>query len=211
MIFEAKDLKKSFEGKTILDGASFRVNEGEIVGIYGASGLGKSTIAKIISGVLPPDGGSWTDLGLKLQMIYQQPYGALDPRQTVEQSFAELIRYHKLAEGKENVRKLTLESLSRVNLGPAILSHKPARISGGEAQRVSIARALLFEPKLLILDEATSMLDVLTQAEVLGLVKKCITEKGGAVLLISHDAELVQYLCGRVYVLKDYVLREYHK
>lgn len=208
MIFEAKDLKKSFGGKTILDGASFCVKEGETVGIYGGSGLGKSTIAKIVAGVLPADGGSWTDLGLQLQMIYQQPYGALDPRQTVGQCFGELIRYHKLAEGRENVRKLTLESLGQVNLGADILNRKPARISGGEAQRVSIARALLFAPKLLILDEATSMLDVLTQAEVLGLVKKTVTDRGGGVLLISHDAELVDYLCQRVYVLENSILKE---
>lgn len=211
MIFEAKDLQKSFDGKTILGGASFCVGEGEIVGIYGGSGLGKSTIAKIIAGVLPADGGSWTDLGLQLQMIYQQPYGALDPRQTVGQSFSELIRYHKMAEGRENIRNLTLESLAQVNLGPEILDHKPSRISGGEAQRVSIARALLFAPKLLILDEATSMLDVLTQAEVLGLVKKTITDRGGGVLFISHDAELVDYICSRVYLLEKTILKEIKK
>ena len=97
--------------------------------------------------------------------------------------------------------------LEEVGLEREILAHRPYQISGGEAQRISIARSLLFHPRLLILDEATSMLDVSTQANVMALVRKVMEKSKGSVLLISHDKELVNYLCNQIYIFDKYQLK----
>ena len=101
--------------------------------------------------------------------------------------------------------------LDKVGLAPQILAHLPHQISGGEAQRVAIARCLLFRPKLLILDEATSMLDVSTQANVLGMVRRQMRESGGSILLISHDEALVKLLCDQIYVFDNKNSRQKEK
>jgi ABC-type dipeptide/oligopeptide/nickel transport system ATPase subunit len=98
--------------------------------------------------------------------------------------------------------------MEQVGLSPEILNHLPHQISGGEAQRVSIARSLLFHPQLLILDEDTSMLDVSTQANVFALVKRIMVQNNSSILLISHDRELVRYLCDQIYVFDKYQLKE---
>ncbi|MDI9455323.1 MAG: ATP-binding cassette domain-containing protein, partial [Spirochaetota bacterium] len=137
-------------------------------------------------------------LGRGIQMVYQHPYASLDPNQKIRGSFSELIRYHGLAKGKEETETLILRVLSEVNLDEGILSHLPRQISGGEAQRVALARCLLLQPTLLIMDEATSMLDVMVQANVFALVKKNVIEKGGSILLISHDRDLVDHVSDRI-------------
>ena len=216
-MIELRHISKRFGPHPVLQDVSLSVPEGEILGIYGKSGAGKSTLAKILCGVLRPDEGEifFRDrllfsantpydrrLGLQIQMVYQQPYATLDPRQKIGSGFKELIRYHGFApKGKE--RALTEDVLVKVGLEPQILAHLPHQISGGEAQRVAIARCLLFRPKLLILDEATSMLDVSTQANVLGMVRRQMQEHHGSVLLISHDGALVNLLCDQIYVFEN--------
>lgn len=212
-------LKKHFGTKPIFDDLNMTIEPGEIVGLYGDSGIGKSTLAKILCGVTRPDAGSVyldgqllysadTDYdrkrGIQIQMVYQQPYSSLDGSQKLRKGFQELIRYHKFASRDEEAA-LIEKTLAEVGLEPGILDHLPHQISGGEAQRIAIARCLLFHPRLLILDEATSMLDVSTQANVLALVKRVILPHGGSVLLISHDKELVDYLCDRVYYFDSFV------
>ena len=178
-----EQIDKAFDGKQVLQNVTLDIPDGQICGIFGKSGIGKSTLAKVLCGICPPDGGQILldgqclvsqntpydrKLGLSIQMVYQQPYATLDPHQKIGSGFKELIRYHGFApKGKE--RALTEDVLVKVGLEPQILAHLPHQISGGEAQRVAIARCLLFRPKLLILDEATSMLDVSTQANVLGM------------------------------------------
>ena len=178
-----QNIDKSFNGEHILQNVSLEIPDNQICGVFGKSGIGKSTLAKILCGVCPPDAGRILldnrclvsndrpydrRLGISIQMVYQQPYATLDPRQKIGSGFRELIRYHRFApKGKEQA--LTEEILTKVGLEPQILAHLPHQISGGEAQRVAIARCLLFQPRLLILDEATSMLDVSTQANVLGV------------------------------------------
>ena len=214
-MIEIRNLKKSFEGKLIFEEVSLEIPEGQFIGIYGPSGIGKSTLAKVLCGVLTPDEGTVhfdeelltspktkynRKKGLSIQMVYQQPYASLDGNQKIIDGFHELIRYHKFAKNKAEANVLIDELMAEVSLQREILNHLPHQISGGEAQRIAIARCLLFKPKLLILDEATSMLDVSTQANVIGLVRRIMAKHNGSVMLISHDRELVEYLCNQIYV-----------
>ena len=216
---------KAFNGSPVLQDISFDIPDGQIFGVFGKSGIGKSTLAKVLCGVYPPDAGAVTldgqtlvsanhpydrRLGIHIQMVYQQPYATLDPSQKIGAGFTELIRYHRFnPKGKE--LSLTKEMLDKVGLAPQILAHLPHQISGGEAQRVAIARCLLFRPKLLILDEATSMLDVSTQANVLGMVRRQMRESGGSILLISHDEALVKLVCDQIYVFDNKNTRQKEK
>ena len=224
-LLEMNHIKKEFDGLQVLKDVSIHVNEGEVVSIIGSSGSGKSTLAKVLCGICPPDAGAITlndqilvsadqpydrRLGIHIQMVYQQPYATLDPAQKIGAGFTELIRYHRFSPKGEEL-SLTKEMLDKVGLAPQILAHLPHQISGGEAQRVAIARCLLFQPKLLILDEATSMLDVSTQANVLGMVRRQMRESGGSILLISHDEALVKLLCDQIYVFDNKNSRQKEK
>ena len=212
-MIEVKSVSKAFGKKNVLSDLSFSLDTGEILGVYGKSGIGKTTLAKILCGLVLMDEGEILidgtmlfsptspydrKLGRGIQMVYQHPYASLDPNQKIRGSFSELIKYHGLAKGKEETETLILRVLSEVNLDEGILSHLPRQISGGEAQRVALARCLLLQPTLLIMDEATSMLDVMVQANVFALVKKNIIEKGGSILLISHDRDLVDHVSDRI-------------
>ena len=223
-MLEIKNCCKSFGNQTVLQDVSLTIPEGSIIGIFGASGIGKSTLAKILCGVTAPDAGEiFLDgqllvsnkssydrrRGLAIQMVYQQPYATLDPSQKIGAGLRELISYHRLAENKKAAETLITDILAQMQLPDKILAHLPRQISGGEAQRVALARALLLSPKLLILDEATSMLDVSTQANLLALVKAQMLPSGGSVLFISHDRALTDFYCDVVYVFdEDHRLKE---
>lgn len=223
-MLEINNCCKSFENQTVLQNVSLNIPAGSIIGVSGASGIGKSTLAKILCGVMPPDAGAvFLDgkllvspkeaydrkRGLAIQMVYQQPYASLDPSQKIGAGLRELISYHHLAENKKAAEALIADVLTQMQLPPKILAHLPWQISGGEAQRVALARALLLRPKLLILDEATSMLDVSTQANLLTLVKAQMIPSGGAVLFISHDRALTDFYCDTVYAFdEDHRLKE---
>lgn len=223
-MLEIKNCCKSFGSQTVLQNVSLNIPAGSIIGVSGASGIGKSTLAKILCGVMPPDAGEvFLDgkllvspkeaydrkRGLAIQMVYQQPYATLDPSQKIGTGLRELISYHRLAENKRAAEKLIADILAQMQLPDKILAHLPRQISGGEAQRVALARCLLLRPKLLILDEATSMLDVSTQANLLALVKAQMVPGGGAVLFISHDRALTEFYCDTVYEFdEDHQLKE---
>ena len=213
-MLEIKNCCKSFGNQKVLDDVSMTIPDGSIIGIFGASGIGKSTLAKILCGVTAPDAGAvFLDgkllvspkeaydrkRGLAIQMVYQQPYATLDPAQKIGAGLRELISYHRLAENKKAAETLIADILTQMQLPAKILAHLPRQISGGEAQRVALARCLLLSPKLLILDEATSMLDVSTQANLLALVRAQMIPNGGAVLFISHDWALTNFYCDTVY------------
>ena len=223
-MLEIKNCCKSFENQTVLQDVSLTIPGGSIIGVSGASGIGKSTLAKILCGVMPPDAGEifldgqllvseksnydrrW---GLAIQMVYQQPYATLDPSQKIGAGLRELISYHRLTKNKQETEKLIADILAQMQLPSKILAHLPRQISGGEAQRVALARCLLLSPKLLILDEATSMLDVSTQANLLALVKAQMLPNGGSVLFISHDRALTDFYCDTVYEFdEDHRLKE---
>ncbi len=220
-MIRAENLKKSFDGRLIFERLSFEISDSQIIGLYGGSGIGKSTVAKILCGVLKPDEGHIffdgdplyaPDMtydrkrGQRIQMVYQQPYSSLDGNQKIISGFRELIRYHHFAGDRKAADALVKELMDEVGLDMEILNHLPHQISGGEAQRIAIAKSLLFHPRLLILDEATSMLDVSTQANVIALVKRTMHRNNGAILLISHDKELVDYLCDQIYVFDNKTL-----
>ena len=213
-MLEIKNCCKAFGDQTVLQDVSLNIHDGSIIGVSGASGIGKSTLAKILCGVTAPDAGEifldgqllvseksnydrrW---GLAIQMVYQQPYAMLDPSQKIGAGLRELISYHRLTKNGQETGKLIADILAQMQLPSKILAHLPRQISGGEAQRVALARCLLLRPKLLILDEATSMLDVSTQANLLTLVKAQMIPSGGSVLFISHDRALTIFYCDTVY------------
>ena len=223
-MLEIKNCCKAFGDQTVLQDVSLNIHDGSIIGVSGASGIGKSTLAKILCGVTAPDAGEifldgqllvseksnydrrW---GLAIQMVYQQPYATLDPSQKIGAGLRELISYHRLTKNGQETGKLIADILAQMQLPSKILAHLPRQISGGEAQRVALARCLLLSPKLLILDEATSMLDVSTQANLLALVKAQMVPGGGAVLFISHDRALTDFYCDTVYAFdEDHRLKE---
>lgn len=223
-MLEIKTCCKAFGNQTVLLDVSLTIPDGSIIGVSGASGIGKSTLAKILCGVTAPDAGAvFLDgkllvsskeaydrkRGLAIQMVYQQPYATLDPSQKIGAGLRELISYHRLTKNRQETEKLIADILAQMQLPPKILAHLPRQISGGEAQRVALARCLLLRPKLLILDEATSMLDVSTQANLLTLVKAQMLPNGGAVLFISHDRALTDFYCDTVYAFdEDHRLKE---
>ena len=222
-MIEGLHLDKSFRGNRVLEDVSFTIGEGETVGLYGESGIGKSTVAKLLTGIYRPDGGEILLMGKRLvsadtpydrargiviQQVFQQPDATLDPRQRVSDGLTELIRYHKLAKNRDEERELVAQAADGVGLDSAVLSRLPHQISGGEAQRVCIAKCMLFRPRLLILDEATSMLDVSTQANVIGMVRRRMKESNGSILLISHDRPLVEHLSDRIYTFENKRLKE---
>ena len=223
-MLEIKTCCKAFGNQTVLLDVSLTIPDGSIIGVSGASGIGKSTLAKILCGVMPPDAGEVSldgkllvspkeaydrKRGLAIQMVYQQPYATLDPSQKIGAGLRELISYHRLTKNKQETEKLIADILAQMQLPSKILAHLPRQISGGEAQRVALARCLLLSPKLLILDEATSMLDVSTQANLLALVKAQMLPNGGSVLFISHDRALTDFYCDTVYAFdEDHRLKE---
>ena len=223
-MLELQNCCKAFENQTVLQDVSLNIPDGSIIGVSGASGIGKSTLAKILCGVTAPDAGAvFLDgkllvspkeaydrkRGLAIQMVYQQPYATLDPLQKIGAGLRELISYHRLTKNRQETEKLIADILAQMQLPSKILAHLPRQISGGEAQRVALARCLLLSPKLLILDEATSMLDVSTQANLLALVKAQMVSGGGSVLFISHDRALTDFYCDTVYAFdEDHRLKE---
>ena len=185
------------DNKEILRDVSLTVQD-RFVAITGPNGGGKSTLAKVLCGICPPDGGRILldgqclvskntpydrKLGLSIQMVYQQPYATLDPRQKIGSGFKELIRYHGFApKGKE--RALTEDVLVKVGLEPQILAHLPHQISGGEAQRVAIARMLMQQAPIMVFDDSLSAVDAETDAKIRTALRD--TLHSATVLLISH-------------------------
>lgn len=185
----------------VLHDVTFDVRHGEILGLVGESGTGKSTLARTILGMVKPDAGEVVHYTRRPQMIFQDPYSSLNPAYTVAWILEEPLRiYGKYgaAERKRRVRDM----LERVELPEECLEARPAELSGGQRQRVSIAAALLQRPKFLIADEPVSALDVTIQAQILKLLKDLRDELDLSYLFISHDLNVVYQLCDRVLVMK---------
>ena len=188
------------ERQEVLHDVTFDVRHGEILGLVGESGTGKSTLARTILGIVRPDRGTVTHYTKRPQMIFQDPYSSLNPFYSVAWTLEEPLRvYGKYtkAERKRRVR----EMLERVELPKECLRARPSELSGGQRQRVSIAAALIRRPKFLIADEPVSALDVTLQAQILRLLADLKEELGLSYLFISHDLAVVYQLCDRVAVM----------
>jgi peptide/nickel transport system ATP-binding protein len=201
----------------VLRGVTLHLRRGETLGIVGPSGSGKTTLARIIAGILKPDAGEIKLEGRaatfrtlaerrRVQMIFQQPILALDPRQSILDAVTEPLLYHRLVRNKRQAIERARELFALTGLHEEIFLRRPAQISGGQAQRVVIARALAMEPELLVADEPTSMLDVSIQAQIIQLLRQLQTKAGLAILLIAHDKPLVQAVCSRYAVLDHGVI-----
>lgn len=186
----------------VLRDVTFDLRNGEILGLVGESGTGKSTLAKAILGMVRPDSGEIIHHTKRPQMIFQDPYSSLNPAYTVAWILEEPLRIFGKYDGPERKRRVR-EILDRVELPEECLAAKPSELSGGQRQRVSIAAALIQRPKFLIADEPVSALDVTIQAQILQLLKKLNQELGLSYLFISHDLNVVHQLCDRVMVMKS--------
>ena len=186
----------------VLHDVTFDVRHGEILGLVGESGTGKSTLARTILGMVMPDQGEVIHYTKRPQMIFQDPYSSLNPAYTVEWIMEEPLRiYGKY--GPEERKRRVRDMLKRVELPEECLKAKPAELSGGQRQRVSIAVALIQRPRFLIADEPVSALDVTIQAQILKLLRQLRDELDLSYLFISHDLNVVYQLCDRVLVMKQ--------
>ena len=185
----------------VLHDVTFDVRHGEILGLVGESGTGKSTLSRAILGMIKPDQGSITHYTKRPQMIFQDPYSSLNPAYTVGWIMEEPLRIYGKYDGPERKRRVR-EMLYRVELPEEVLTARPAELSGGQRQRVSIATALIQRPRFLIADEPVSALDVTIQAQILKLLKNLRDELDLSYLFISHDLNVVYQLCDRVLVMK---------
>lgn len=202
-----------------VDGIDLTLRQGEAVAILGESGSGKSTTARIICGLERADAGTihakgndWSRPPRRarerrrraaiVQMVFQDPFQSLDPRQTVQQCLAEAVRLHSPARADDLDARIR-ELMRLVRLDPALLRSRPRSMSGGQRQRVAIARALAAEPELLVLDEAVSALDVTVRAEILDMLDHIRQATGVALLMITHDFDVARRLCTRVIVMRN--------
>jgi oligopeptide/dipeptide ABC transporter ATP-binding protein len=198
-----------------VDGVSFHIDRGETLGLVGESGSGKTTIGRTIVRVTQPLEGSVTLdgenlLGLRgedlrrrrrrFQMVFQDPYSSLDPRQTVGEILSEPLRVHNLASGRARSDRVA-ELLTLVGLDPAFVERYPHEFSGGQRQRIGIARALAVEPELIVCDEPISALDVSIQAQVINLLERLQADLGLTYLFIAHDLAVVRHIADRVAVM----------
>lgn len=184
----------------VLRDVTFDVRHGEILGLVGESGTGKSTLARTILGIVKPDQGQVIHYTKRPQMIFQDPYSALNPAYSVEWTLEEPLRVYGKYDAPERKRRVR-EMLDRVGLPEECLAAKPAELSGGQRQRVSIAAALIQRPRFLIADEPVSALDVTIQAQILRLMGDLRRDHGTAILLITHNMGVVAQLCDYVYVM----------
>ncbi len=203
-----------------VDGITFEINRGETVGLVGESGCGKSTLGRGILGLLPKnasvagevlyqgrniaglDPDELRDLrGPDLGLIFQEPMTRLDPLHTIESHFLETLRTHRPGMDKEEMRKLALETLARMGIPPTRFKQYPHEFSGGMRQRIMIALALVLEPSLLIADEPTTALDVIVEAQILGILADLRENFDTGLLLITHNLGIVAEACNRVAVM----------
>lgn len=227
VLLEVKDLKKHFpipnsipfkkstQSVKAVDGVNFAVYAGETLGVVGESGCGKSTMARLVNQLIKPTSGvvnfenedlvemnpeKLRTMRKKIQMIFQDPYASLDPRKKIGELIAEPLVIHKVGDSASR-RKKVEELLEIVGLNKRYADRYPHEFSGGQRQRINIARALTLNPDLVICDEPVSALDVSVQAQVINLLKQLQKEFNLTYIFISHDLNVVRYMCDRIAVM----------
>lgn len=220
VILEVENLTKYFNtpGGMLhaVDGVNFKVEEGRTLGIVGESGCGKSTTGRTILKLLEPTSGKiifdgqditgysrkqMRSLRREMQMVFQDPFSSLDPRQTVSQLISEPIIEHKLLKTKSDIEKRTLKLMETVGLAERYINVYPHELDGGRRQRIGIARALAVEPKLIVCDEPVSALDVSIQAQILNLLRQLQQDMGLTYIFITHDLSVVKYFSDDIAVM----------
>lgn len=187
--------------KQVLDQVSLTVNRGEIAGLVGESGCGKSTVAKAVMGFLKEKEGSICHSTKRPQMIFQDPYSSLNPVKKIGWIIEEPLRIQKKYM-KQECRERMLRMLLKVGLGEEYADRYPGELSGGQRQRAAIAAALISSPGFVIADEPVSALDVTIQAQILDLLLELKEEMKLSMLFISHDLNVVYQMCSTVYVMQ---------
>lgn len=220
-MLRVENLSTHFHSKGIttkaVDGVSFEVARGEILGLVGESGCGKSTLSRTIMQLIPSTGGKIfledRDLSgltakqvreerLNFQMVFQDPYASLNPRMTVYTTLAEALkRRHRDLKGAILDQRVG-ELMEKVGLAPRYMKKYPHEFSGGQRQRIAIARALAPEPKLMIADEPVSALDVSIQSQIINLLMNLVHEMDLTMMFISHDLSVVHYIADRIAVMQ---------
>jgi oligopeptide/dipeptide ABC transporter ATP-binding protein len=224
-LLQVRDLKVHFgTGKTMfkhgaaikaVDGVSFSVDPGEVVGLVGESGSGKSTLGRSILRLVKPTSGSVLFAGeevttlspanlkamrSRMQIIFQDPYASLNPRMSVGQIIGEALYLHRIGSRRDREQRIG-DLLEKVRLPRSAAARFPHEFSGGQRQRIGIARALAVNPQFIVADEPVSALDVSIQAQIINLLQDLRKEFGLSILFIGHDLSVIEYLCDRVIVL----------
>ncbi|WP_137131434.1 ABC transporter ATP-binding protein [Rhizobium sp. FY34] len=210
-VLSVRDMVVTFDEFVALDGVSLSVTEGQSFGIVGESGSGKSTLLRAVAGLNSFESGTLTVSGRRysghlrdkdfyrtVQMVFQDPYGSLHPRQTVDRLLLEPLAIH----GFTDVDSRIARALDEVGLGTGFRFRYSHQLSGGQRQRVAIARALILEPKILLLDEPTSALDASIQAEILNLLEQARKDRGLTFVMVSHDLGVISHMCERLAVMR---------
>lgn len=224
---ECRELRKSYGAAArrqrlvkALDGVSFEVEAGTTLGIVGESGSGKSTLGRLICGLEPADSGTvylygraiehmGADLRTTIQPVFQDPYTAINPRDTVARALSEVFVSGLRTKRKLASRVAQMEnSLSEVGLPAEMLARRPSELSGGQLQRILLARALLKRPRILVCDEPTASLDVSIQAQVLNLLVRLQQDHNLTMVFISHDLRIIHHISDSILVLREGVVRE---
>ena len=200
-VLSIKNLDKTFESGFKLKDINFHINEGEVVSLIGESGSGKTSISKIIMGLLKAEGEF--QINGKVQMIFQSPYSSLNPKYNIRDIIAEGVIYQKILKKEENLEEYLLSILNEVGLDKEVLNKYPHELSGGMRQRVGIARAVAVKPNLIIADEILTALDALTQIQILELFQKLKKNTKISYLFISHDINVVKKISDRLLIIKD--------
>jgi oligopeptide transport system ATP-binding protein len=209
-------LRRRYLPLKAVDGVSFELRQGETLGIVGESGCGKSTLGRAVLRLIEPTGGRVVWLGADLgaldaealrrqrramQIVFQDPLASLNPRMTVGDIIAEPLLTHEPGLGRAEVKARVKDMLAATGLSPQMINRYPHEFSGGQCQRIGIARATILRPRLIVCDEPVSALDVSIQAQILNLLMRLQREFGLALLFISHDLSVVRHISQRILVL----------
>ncbi|WP_035219630.1 ABC transporter ATP-binding protein [Desulfatibacillum aliphaticivorans] len=220
MLLKSRDIKKTYpvpgkaRKKVVQALGDLEIQQGARIGLMGVSGVGKTTLGLILAGLVRPDSGrvlfhekpihrlrgaQWKNMRKCIQMVFQHPESAFDPRWKMRKSLEEPYRIHGLP-----IEKGGLESvLEEMGLPKGVLDRYPSQLSGGELQRAALARALCLKPDLAVLDEPTSMLDPLTQSRILAVIQKSLKRRNTACLFITHNLHVAKAVCSQCYVLEE--------